>query len=782
MNLVSDSQRIPPVRGLVALQNAKGRAIRAVDRSRWLRLNCLVYGAQKVDLLADRESIASVPETLRECQAHQLAGSPRIHVDGPAVDLSEIAAAGAHDLYLTATHRNLDHLSEWIRSGHAVGLAMRVQLHGPLEHDMDALAERLAQPGVVVVNLAVVDSFAPGPPARNVQHAKVAIEAYRALLACLKGRGAEVNLIGLPFCQADETDWANIEMSAQFHADHQHYHAGSYDLAKSLIGLPSSVAGGILQILLSRATFERTFPDAVVLRLLLYSRLAYTAGLVWHKLTRRARVLRGLPRETESSLEAFARQRDRAERRKRRVLGKACSACSLQRICDGMTPELERALPGIEPRAIEGDHIVSPLHFAADQPKYYDTVDAARRVQGPEQEALTKAAQTALDGREPDRVVMPFEYDVEHAPFEHLEGGVRWHSLAAGEKLSSSLPTLDAPCTIQLGIGGGIADYVGFSFGRHCKLLCPMDAYRHTIALHVDEAGHYVLLRDGETIRPVALEGQVYAPTRLGTELTPRISLWNIDGSIVTQFVKIWNHSESRVRGEDLRYSFIIVNARYARRLQAALTSIAHQRDIDLSAVEVIVCYVPGLDATDDLIDSMQQTWPDLRIVRCPFAEAFAQRKGFMINEATELVSGAYTILMDADIVLPPTMISAMEALPDAPSFIAPDGRKMLSRETTARILMGEIAPWDSWQDLVDGAGEYRHREAEGVPVGFFQCVKSDILRDIKYAELDHFEGADMWFGMAVQEKYGKEVRLSGMPVLHLDHGGSQWYGTTKHF
>lgn len=52
----------------------------------------------------------------------------------------------------------------------------------------------------------------------------------------------------------------------------------------------------------------------------------------------------------------------------------------------------------------------------------------------------------------------------------------------------------------------------------------------------------------------------------------------------------------------------------------------------------------------------------------------------------------------------------------------------------------------------------------------------------MKYAELDHFEGADMWFGMALQGKYGKETRLSGVPVLHLDHGGSQWYGTTKHF
>jgi len=46
---------------------------------------------------------------------------------------------------------------------------------------------------------------------------------------------------------------------------------------------------------------------------------------------------------------------------------------------------------------------------------------------------------------------------------------------------------------------------------------------------------------------------------------------------------------------------------------------------------------------------------------------------------------------------------------------------------------------------------------------------------------MDHFEIADMHFSMDVLKDIGEEHRLSGAPVLHLDHGGSQWYGTKKH-
>jgi hypothetical protein len=360
---------------------------------------------------------------------------------------------------------------------------------------------------------------------------------------------------------------------------------------------------------------------------------------------------------------------------------------------------------------------------------------------------------------------------------------VRWHSITNTEKQSTHLDYVEPPFTLSVTFGGGIAEYIGFSFGRHCKLLCPMEGYRHTVVLHVAADGHYALLRDGKPVRPIEFEGMFYVPLRLGGRLDPRIAIWNIDGQIVTQFVKIWRGEHTHApHAVGVKYSIIVVNSRYARRLQAMLRSIAHQRDIDLGKIEVIVSYVPGLDATDDLIDSMRLTYPGLRILRSPFPAQNANAKGFMINESVNMASGEWIVLMDADIVIAPTMFARIEEVAGESNFVAADGRLMLSKETTAKILTGEIRPWDEWEELVNSGGEYRYREAHGVPVGFFQCFKRNFFDDVKYAELDHFEGADMWFGMALQGKYGKEARLSGMPVLHLDHGGSQWYGTTRHF
>ena len=77
-------------------------------------------------------------------------------------------------------------------------------------------------------------------------------------------------------------------------------------------------------------------------------------------------------------------------------------------------------------------------------------------------------------------------------------------------------------------------------------------------------------------------------------------------------------------------------------------------------------------------------------------------------------------------------------------------------------------------KELLDGHGEFRHREADGVPIGFCQAVRTSCLDKVQYAELDHFEGADWAFGYYMRKEFGQEVRLSGVPVLHLDHGGSQ--------
>lgn len=778
-------QRIPPVRGIVPTHNQWGRPYSLIDLKRWLRLNRIVYNAEKVDILACAGTVGQLPILLEHALELGLRLSLRTACDGPPPDLRAWKDAGLLDVCIASPSHDPSELAPWLNACRDADLPCRVQIQGPFEHEFDRvpLVRLLTSSPVTAVNIIAYDPFVKTARARNERHTAATVETMIGLAREVASASIEVNLIHLPFCAVDETLWPHVANTRQFWLDHQQYNKGSYDLAVSLYRNIPAAVGKILLILLARSTYQRTFVDAVLLRLLLHSRLLYGWSVALHKLTGHVRNRLGKPRDAAPTLEAHAQNVEKLRARERRILGPVCAECSLRRICDRILPDVRRVLPDMSIEAVPGDLVVSPMHFVLAQPKHYDEVDTERMSASEGHAALVKEANALVENRAPDRQIMPYEYTVEGAPWEHLEGGVRWHSITNTEKLSSPLGFVEPPFTISVTFGGGIAEYIGLSFGRHCKLLCPMEGYRHTLVLHVDRDGHYVLLRDAKPIRPVEFEGMFYVPLRLGGRLEPRISIWNIDAQIVTQFVKIWDvESVDATAPPEVKYSIVVVNSRYARRLQAMLRSIAHQEGIDIRKIEVIIAYVPGLDATDDLIDSMNQTYSKLRILRSPFPAQNANSKGFMINESAQMASGEWIVLMDADIVIAPDMFARIEAVAEDNDFIAADGRLMLSKETTAKVLMGEVEPWRQWQELVNSASEYRYREAKGVPVGFFQCFKREFMDKVKYAELDHFEGADMWFGMALQDTYGKEARLSGSPVLHLDHGGSQWYGTTKHF
>lgn len=774
-----EEQRILPVRGILPLQNQWGKPFALIDLKRWLRLQRLVYNSEKVDVLVNDATLASFPALLEHANSLGLLLSLRTGAEmSPPASLAAWKDAGLLDVFVTFGWKEADKLTAWRDACAACNLECRAQVTGVpcADTDADVVADILAMPPFVAINVAPLDPFL-----RTTQSAADLMK-MATLTQSLVTRGVEANLIHLPFCAVPEDLWPHVSNSAQFYRDHQQYNRGTYELAVALYRNVPAAVGKIVLILLARSTFQRTFVDAVLLRLLLHMRLVYGWAAALHKLTRHLRT-RVKPPSAAPSLDAHERDAQKRREQEDALLGPICAKCALRRICDHVSPDTRRVLPGLETRTVTGETILSPMHFARQQPKHYDEVDAARLKANEGEHELAKEAQALVENRAPDRQVMPYEYTVEGAPWEHLEGGVRWHSITNTEKLSSSLEQVEPPFTISVTFGGGIAEYIGFSFGRHCKVLCPMEGYRHTLVLHVDCDGHYVLLCDGTPIRPVEFEGQFYVPLRLGGRLDPRISIWNIDGQIVTQFVKVWHGGTIKdAGGAGVKYSVIIVNSRYARRLQATLRSIAHQEGIELSKIEIIIAYIPGLDATDDLIDSMRSAYPELRILRSPFPAQNANSKGFMINESAGMASGEWIVLMDADIVIAPFMFARVEEVSGDCNFVAPDGRLMLSKETTGKVLMGEVEPWRQWQDLVNSASEYRYREAKGVPVGFFQCFKREFMEKVKYAELDHFEGADMWFGMALQDTYGKETRLSGVPVLHLDHGGSQWYGTAKHF
>ncbi len=773
-------QRLPPTRGLVTAHNRHGRPFRVVDVQRWLRLSRHAFKTDKVDVLANGDAVAVLEDLLPSAAAIDLRLSLRTDAAILPYRLESLARLGLFDVHLTPRAFDPGALRPWFTACRDLGLPVRLRLPVPPVPELSPVeaAATIAETGVVRVDLSPWDPFAENAPALNAAAAADALAWTQAAAAELEARGVEANVANVPFCFVDAAQWIRVAGSRQRALDQAGYVPEAEFLARRMYDAGPARAGMIIRMLLSNATLYRQPADQILLPGLIRHSYAYLFARVYRRLTINLRLAKGAPvARPQSALEQALRE---ARAYDASQLPEPCGACSLHRICDRAGQESTHVLPGIRAAAVAGDPVVSPLHFSLAQPKYYDELDAARAEADDRRAELASEALAILTNRPPDIQVGPHDYQVEGTHFDRMESGLKWWSLSNAERLSSPLGTFGLPLTVSVDFGAGIADYVGFHLGRHCRLVCPMEGYRHNVTLHVAADGRYVLLRDRVPVRPAEFEGHYYLPIRLGERLQPRITAWNIDECVATQNVRIWTGTPPAANRRP-KYSIIIVSTRFTRRLHAVLRSLAHQRGFDMNAVEIVVNYVPGIDASDDLLDSVSLTYPNLHIVRNPFPERFMNSKGFLINEAAKLAQGEWIMLLDSDTLLPPDYFAKIEARSRDSEFIAPDGRKLLPKDVTARILMGELDPWDHWTDLIEGAGEFRHRETFGIPVGFCQTFRAKYLQQFPYMEVDHFETADMHFGGQMKNLLGEETRLSGTPVLHLDHGGSQWYGTQKH-
>ncbi len=780
--LVSQEQRIPPSRGLIVTHDHRGRPYAPIDLKRWIRYGRLAHRCGKFDVLdrsAGLSAIGALFEGARELQAVL---SLRTDCTAPPPALGILKDQGLHDVFLCPESLGSAHLDGWLSACKEEEIAPRLQVHAPFDKALDAESEakRLAEAGVVAVNITLSDPFVDRAPCRDADESRNTLDAMGRLATALEGQGVEATILNVPLCVVGDGHLGHAANAPQCALDHQQYERLSYDLASRVYRRGPLYMKRIMLILLAEKTLFVHYIDNYLLPWLLHRHYLHFAAAFWRRITWPFNFLRNVPKEVprEQREEDLAKEHKKAMKQ----IGRACAPCRLRRICDHETKAFTRMLPGLKVEAQIGEVVASPLHFCAAQPKYYDALDAARRDEGEQRAALAQAAKKRMNERPPDRIIGTGGYSVENAFSQPMEGGIRWHSMTNSEKLSTVLARLEPPFSLAVDFGGGIAEYAGFSVGRRAKVVCPMESYRHTITLHADAEGAYVLLRDGEAVRPVEFTGNCYAPPRLGGVIEPRISLWNIEEAITTHNIRIWEGTPPPVHDPaGVKYSIIIVSTRFTRRLQGVLRSLQHQKDFDLAKLEVIIGYVPGIDATDDLIDSAIIAYPEIRFVRSPFPEQNINSKGYLINESRTLASGEWIMLLDSDTLLPPDMFARIDAVSGEADFIAPDGRKLLTKETTARILLGELDPWEHWDELLDGPGEYRHREAHGVPVGFCQCFKAKYLDELPYTELEHFEWADMAFGMELRKLAGQELRLSGVPVVHLDHGSSQWFGTQKH-
>ncbi len=774
-----------PARGLVLLHNRRGKPFSERDIHRWIRLNRSQHGAEKIDLLTYGPVPAFLTGVLDFVADPQVDLAVRLSLrtgcDTPPPDLAGLRDHGLHDVMLCPDEIADDRIDAWLDACAAAGLPLRLCL--PLDQldrvDGRIQPEAWAARGVRVVQWVLEDPFR-WRPARPVP-ANLG-DRFAGLAPAFTAAGIDVSVEGVPFCALPEAAWPHVINGPQLDLDHHQYTRQALDLALLLYkNRPHIVARALLLHLGRAMSYESPIDHGLLRRLLEDKPRWYRIALALRKITRYLpwpREASGEPASNEAAWEAALSSR-RAEEEHR--LGPACSACRLRRVCSRVTPAVRRYMPGFRPVKQEGDLVADPLQFALHRPRYVDAVDAVRCDLPRLMETLAAHARQVVDNTPPTHAFGRYHYKAENTYCLQHPGAVRWFSLTAEEKRSTGIGTFHAPCTMAVMVGGGIARYAGFALGRHSRMVCPMEVFSHRLVLHVDAQGHYVLLRDGAVVRPSQPGGPTYAPALLPTVIKPKLSLWDIDGSIFTQNLLVWEEppGETSAR-EPAEISIIITSVRFTRRLQAVLLSIAHQQGIDLRRVEVIVAYVPGLDATDDLISAMAAAHPELRIVRSPFPERYAKSKGFVLNESIDLASGRWVMLLDSDILLPVDMLARIAAVSDDVPYIGPDRRKMLTPETTGRVLLGERTPWEHWDELVQSPGEERVKEAH-VPVGFCQCVNARCLREVRYPEYDHFEGADWDFMVAIHDTFGEGLWLEETAVLHLDHGGSQWYGTHRH-
>lgn len=748
-----------PTRGLVPLCTRDGKYRREEDLQRWLMLSRVAFKTLKCDLVDTGVHPALVLKLCAFAETEDIRVSLRTECIEAPKALAEMRDAGLLDVYLTPGAEGSANIDAWLDACAAADLPVRLQLANAIPGEPAAVATRLHEAGVVVLNIAagtpLIGEGIPGSPSD--------VAWFQQLAHALDGLGVEVNFLGYPADVLDGPLRAHGLNRFRFFRDHQQYNAAAYNLAQQLLDTTQPKAATALLSLLANESSKLSKLDNFVLRFLLHKHDGWVARLaalnrlvrLWWGVGSLPDIVQGDP--THGNAGNYATE---------------VSDC----LSDPECASFQMRYPDIPfentPLPEEG----TPRH------RYFDAVDTDRRSLSAGHEALAEEARAIIARRPHTRELDSQNYGSENAHVLDITGAVRWCSIARVEKRSTPLGIFEPGYTISATFGGGHAEFVGFAVGTYGRIMLPMPGLNHTLTLHVAADGNYVLLRDGQAVRPAEFEGGYYTPLRMPGRAELRLVLWNIDREITTHAVRVWEDDAAPETAiGEIKYSVLIPCTRYARRLQAVLKGIAEQA-FDLSKIEVIIAYVPGVDATDDLIESMQSAYPALRIVRAPFAARDARAKGRMINESVKLATGEWVVLMDADIVLLPETFSAIDAASANTSFIAPDGRKMLDRETTGKLLLGLLSPSHDRDALLAGPGEYRRREAGEVPIGFMQCVKRECFETVQYEELGHFEGADWRFGQAIRTEFGGETWLEDLPVLHLDHGGSQWYGTQKHF
>ena len=754
----------PPCRGIILAHNDRKQYFREKDYHRWAAFCGQVCQCNKIDLLAWGRIPVGLLSTI--AYVREFDGVVSLRTDGtaPPDGLEMVAKEGLGDVFLCPPSMAHVHLPRWLEACSRLALPVRLQLQMPRIADV-ACAERLIASlpgsGVRMVTVVLEDSFQSVSSCQTSEEGRQVIDFCTMLAELLPQQGVELRLVGLPSRWLAPSATPYAVSTRGYRYTHHNYDRQALIFAQRLFTMSPMIGRSLLLLALKRHTVSLNVTDRwLTENLYIHSTLLHNAYMYAAK---RWRAWRGTPLARAQhfpegavfqSLEVGALRWAEQERAVRLLCLDGCNP-----------PEYATAVPRDVP-----------------QPRYYDRFDEEQQGQAVLWDVLAREARAVERTTPPSRVFTEDEWATYEAFVIPEYGATAWLTSLSGKRVSTPIDTMNPPFMVMVTVGGGMAELVGFQLTPSCKILCPMVETRHTLMLYVRGDGRYVFLRDGIPVAPVAIPGEYPAPRRAPCVVRLFFIAWDIEDRITFSPLRLWREpSPIQDPPTAPTYSVVIFCTRFARRLSSVLQCLAHQTDFALSKLEVIVGYVPGLDATEDVLDSLRLTHPELRVVHATFPRQNLRSKGYVLNQCMDMASGSRILLLDADTLLPPTLFAVLEGVVGEHPFVFPRGRAMLGPELTAKILQGDVRPWDCWETLVRSADEVRENEALGVPIGYFQCFGRDCLEKVRYPEYEHFQGADYEFALGLRNYYGKEYRLD-FPVLHLDHAGSQWLGAERHF
>ncbi|HOK08040.1 MAG TPA: glycosyltransferase [Candidatus Hydrogenedens sp.] len=766
-------------RGFIFQYNRFNEIIPLEDLKKWARVNYDSFKVDKTDFFSgSHEDIGNIKNLLQfindiiQCNV-----SWGTNLTEPPKNIENLKNFNLLDIFLIATNLSLDQLKNWAHIGNELNIPIRLYCVYPFPFNLNSSEEDIIEVLKTFASITFVHKY-PFINNKNIEINQETIKDWAKISKTFYHSNVPVNILGIPYCLVEPQLFPAIINTQQYFSDTEFYLQSSFELAQLLWNFKASKIRKILEMKIREKTSFHSGIDQLVLPWILNHPGLYVPLWAWHKLTRHWESKKK-PQPLPENTTLLEQKILELQKQKEKEWGTKCASCSLRYVCDKGKNNFIKLI--FTPKPIDGDIIRDPLIFRKSPPYYLDKVEKEHlNIYSQFQELYNNAIQIMLHEK-PWKEVQPEDYEIENHMTHYMPGAVRWFSFSRNELQSTPLCRTEPPLTISVTFGGGFAEQIGFSFGPHIKLVCPMIAQSHKLTLHIDKDGYYILIRDNEVVAPTEFANSAFVPTRLPGILEPRISIWNIDGEIVTQGITLWKQIEEHKEERKATFSVLYVCSRYANRLKASLLSLVHQTNIKPAQIEVVIAYVPGLDATDDIINCFENTFPEIKIIRSPFNQSFWKSKGVLINSSLPLCSGDWIVLLDADIVVPPNFFAELNKVESSTLFVAPDGRKMLSPETTSKIILGLIKPWEQYEELLNSPGEWRRKEAQGIPIGFCQCCRKEVFNKITYPEFNHFEGADWFFGKSIIETFGPEHRLNNVVVLHLDHGGSQWYGSLQH-